>query len=251
MEFIRLTHENLFREHICCAISNNNDPQVCSKKQWLEKRLDEGLEFLKADARGKCFIEYIPAENAWAPVEAPGYMFIDCFWVSGQLKGHGYGRELLERCISDSREKGKKGLCVISSKKKMSFLSDPKFLEYSGFKTCDTAEPYFTLMYLPFEENAEPPRFGESVRVPEAGGDGFTLYYTSQCPFNAKYVPIIENAARENNIPFRSVHTDSGEKARNAPSAWTVSALFYNGKFITHEILSEKKFLSLAQKLKG
>lgn len=28
-----------------------------------------------------------------------------------------------------------------------------------------------------------------------------------------------------------------------------VSALFYKGGFVTHEILSEKKFLSLAEKL--
>ena len=88
MEFVRLTHENLEREHICCAISNNKDIQVLSKKAWLAERLDEGLVFLKGNVRGKCFIEYIPAEYAWAPVDAPEYMYIDCMWVSGQFKGH-------------------------------------------------------------------------------------------------------------------------------------------------------------------
>ena len=28
MELVKLTHENLDREHICCAISNNKDIQV-------------------------------------------------------------------------------------------------------------------------------------------------------------------------------------------------------------------------------
>lgn len=251
MDYIKLTKENLSTEHICCAISNNKDVQVASKKAWLSDRIDEGLVFLKADAKGKCFIEYIPAENAWVPVKAPGYMFIDCFWVSGQLSGKGYGSELLDMCIKDSREKGRKGLCVISSEKKMSFLSDPKFLAKKGFMKCDTAEPYFTLMYLPFEENLEPPKFGNSIKSPDVPTDGFALYYTSQCPFNAKYVPIIEAAAADNGIPFNSILIDSCEKAQNAPSAWTVSALFYNGKFITHEILSEKKFLSIAEKVKG
>ena len=74
MELIRLTHENIESEHICCAISNNKDVQVMSKKEWLSSRLDEGLVFLKEDVRGKCFIEYIPAEYAWAPVLADGYM---------------------------------------------------------------------------------------------------------------------------------------------------------------------------------
>lgn len=34
------------------------------KKAWLADRFDEGLVFLKSVERGKCFIEYIPAENA-------------------------------------------------------------------------------------------------------------------------------------------------------------------------------------------
>lgn len=249
MEYIRLTKENITDEHICCAISSNKDVQVASKKAWLSDRFDDGLVFIKADARGKCFIEYIPAEKAWAPIEANGYMFIDCFWVSGQLSGHGCGRELLEMCIADSREKGKKGLFVISSEKKKPFLSDPKFLSHMGFKVCDRAEPYYTLMYLPFDENAAVPKFKESAKHPKADDNGFVLYYTSQCPFNAKYVPIIEKAAADNNIPFKCVHINSAEKAQNAPAVWTVSALFYNGGFVTHEILSEKKFLSLAEKL--
>ena len=60
MEFIRVTKENLEKEHICCAISNNKDVQVSSKKCWLAERFDEGLVFLKSVERGKCFIEYIP-----------------------------------------------------------------------------------------------------------------------------------------------------------------------------------------------
>ena len=102
MELITLTQENLESEHICCAISNNKDCQVLSKKEWLKERLDEGLMFVKCNVRGKCFIEYIPAEAAWAPVEADGYMYIDCLWVSGQFKGHGYSNLLLEEmCIRD------------------------------------------------------------------------------------------------------------------------------------------------------
>ena len=45
MEYIRLTKENLEQEHICCAISNNKDIQVSSKKAWLAERFDDGLVF--------------------------------------------------------------------------------------------------------------------------------------------------------------------------------------------------------------
>ena len=114
MEYIQVTEENIEKEHICCAISNNNDVQVASKKAWLRDRLKEGLVFLKSTERGKCFIEYLPAEYAWNPIEAKGYMYIDCLWVSGSFKGHGYSNDLLQACIDDSRTKGKKGLCVLS-----------------------------------------------------------------------------------------------------------------------------------------
>ena len=83
MEYIRVTEENVDKEHICCAIANDKDVQVVSKKAWLKERFQEGLVFLKGDIRGKCFIEYIPAENAWVPIKADNYMHINCFWVSG------------------------------------------------------------------------------------------------------------------------------------------------------------------------
>ena len=49
MEYIRVTNENIEKEHICCAISNNNDIQVSSKKEWLKERFDDGLVFLKSE----------------------------------------------------------------------------------------------------------------------------------------------------------------------------------------------------------
>ena len=48
MQYIKLTSENIEKEHICCAISNNKDVQVTSKKAWLLERLKEGLVFLKS-----------------------------------------------------------------------------------------------------------------------------------------------------------------------------------------------------------
>lgn len=242
MELVKLTHDNIEKEHICCAIANNKDVQVMSKKNWLKERFNEGLVFLKCDVRGKCFIEYIPAEYAWVPVEAKDYMYINCLWVSGQFKGHGYSNLLLDECIRDSKEKGKKGLVILSSKKKMGFLSDFKYMKYKGFVTADTANPYFALMYLPFDESADKPCFKNTVHEHGNMPEGFTLYYTNQCPFTAKYVPLLENMAQTRGIEFHVVHIQTREEAQNAPSPFTTFSLFYNGEFVTHEIQSEKKF---------
>ena len=245
MEYIRVTKDNLEDEHICCAISNNKDIQVSSKKSWLAERFDEGLVFLKSVERGKCFIEYIPAENAWVPIEAPEYMYIDCLWVSGSLKGHGYSTDLLNACISDSREKGRQGLCILCAAKKKPFLADPKFLKYKGFIVGDEADNGIQLWYLPFSADAQMPKFKECAKHPHVDEKGYVLYYTNQCPFNAKYVPIMEQTARDNNIPFLAIHIESREDAQNAPAPVTNYALFYDGKYLTNEQMNDKKFLKL------
>jgi len=86
MNYIRITKDNIDREHICCAMSGK---QSIAKKEWLRQRFEEGLVFYRSEERGKCFIEYIPAENAWVPIMADGWLYINCLWVSGSMKGQG------------------------------------------------------------------------------------------------------------------------------------------------------------------
>lgn len=245
MEYIKVTKDNIEKEHICCAISNNKDIQVSSKKAWLFDRFDDGLVFLKSVERGKCFIEYIPAENAWNPIDAEGYMYIDCLWVSGAFKGHGYANDLLEACIKDSKEKGKNGLCILSAAKKKPYLADPKFLKYKGFTVCDETNNGIQLWYLSFFSDVEKPKFRKCAKHPHVNESGYVLYYTNQCPFIAKYVPLVEKAAKENDIPFKVIHITRKEQARNIPSPITTYALFYDGEYLTNEIMNEKKFLKL------
>ena len=245
MEYIMLTKDNLNNEHICCAISNNNDIQVASKKDWLADRFDDGLVFLKSSERGKCFIEYLPAENAWNPIIAENYMYIDCLWVSGSLKGHGYSNDLLGACIEDSKKKNRQGLCILSSAKKKPFLADPKYLKHKGFIVCDEASNGIQLWHLPFYPDSNPPKFKDCAKHPHIDEPGYFLYYTSQCPFNAKYVPIVEKTAKEYNVPFRSVYINNKNDAQNAPTPITTYALFYNGEYLTNEQMNDKKFIKL------
>ena len=157
MDYIRITKENIDKEHICCAMSGK---QCLAKKEWLKQRFDEGLVFCRSVERGKCFIEYIPAENAWLPMEAEGCLHINCLWVSGALKGHGYAKELLARCVNDARAQGRKGVCIQSAEgRKREFLADAKFLAHEGFSTADVSDCGITLMYLPLSPDAAPPKF--------------------------------------------------------------------------------------------
>ena len=248
MEYIRVTEENIEKEHICCAISNNNDIQVSSKKDWLRSQFENGLVFLKSVERGKCFIEYIPAEYCWNPINADGYMYIDCLWVSGSFKGHGYSSDLLQQCIDDSRQKGRKGLCILASARKKPFLADPKFLMHKGFSVCDEADNGIQLWYLPFNENEDKPKFKECARHPHIDEKGYVLYYTHQCPFNAKYVPVLEEIAKERNIDFRAIRLETMKEAQNAPTPITTYSLFKDGEYVTNEQMNDKRFLKMLEK---
>lgn len=244
MEYIKITKDNIDKEHICCAMSGK---QSTAKKEWLKGRLDEGLVFYRSVERGKCFIEYIPAENAWIPIEAPGFMYIDCLWVSGSMKGHGYSNDLMEWCIEDAKAKGMKGLCILSSAgRKREFLADPKFLAYKGFMQADSSDCGITLMYLPFDASFKSPRFKECARHPHVEEDGFVVYYTDQCPFTYYWVPRVAEVAKEHGIPFKAIHVTTKGEAQNVPAPVTTYALFKDGTFMTQCIQSDKKFLALA-----
>ena len=243
MDFIDLNSENIDKEHICCALCDKKgEYQVSSKKAWIKNELKNGLVFKKGDVRGKVFIEYIPAENAWCPITAENYMFINCFWVSGKYKGQGIGSKLLDECIKDSKKKGKEGLAILSSNKKKPYLSDKKYLINKGFLVADIANPYFELLYLPFKENIAIPKFKDIVKEGIIKETGFVLYYSHQCPFTSKYVSLIKDYANEKGINLHTIRFENKVQAQNSPIPFTTYSLYYNGKFITHEIISNNKF---------
>lgn len=243
MEIITLNEDNLEREHICCAISDKKgETCVADKKAWLQARFPEGLVFKKVNVRGKAFIEYIPAENAWCPIDAAGYMHINCFWVAGQFKGLGYGKALLEACVADAKQKGMRGVTVLSAAKKLSYLSDPGFLKMKGFLSADKAAPYFELLYLPFTEDAPIPRFKPCCKEGKTYEPGMVVYYTHQCPFANKYVALMGETARRNGVALTLKRIDTTTAAQSAPTPFTGFGFFHNGAFVTHEIMSEKKF---------
>jgi GNAT superfamily N-acetyltransferase len=241
-EIITLSKNNIKDEHICCAISDKKcRAGYEAKKEWLSGQFDQAMVFKKLDVRGKVFIEYIPAEYAWAPVVAPGCMMINCFWVSGQYKGKGNGKRLLQECIRDSE--GKNGIVAISSEKKQPFLSDPKFFKKQGFELVDTALPYFQLWFLPLKKNVPHPQFKERAKHGVCDHkDGIAVYFSNGCPFTEYYVKELEAIAVRKGFKILSVRIENMEQAQNHFVPFTIYSVFLHGKFVTQHILNEKYF---------
>lgn len=240
MKFVNVTPENIATEHLCCAISDQSAQSA--KKNWMEPCFADGYTFLKLDDRGKAFIEYVPAERAWCPIIAPGWLFLGCFWVSGSFAKKGVGGALLEKALQAAREQGRHGLVALSSDKKKAFLSDPKFYKKRGFTVADTAPPYYELLSLPLRDGAPPPRFTAQARRGAIADRGVVLYYTDHCPWNSKYIPLLTGIARSYGAPFDARRITTVEEAQALPNPFPTYAVFYDGEFVTNEMFSDKKF---------
>ena len=243
-EYINLSIDNIDNEHICCAIG---DPKhqlgVDKKKEWIKNKLNDGHVFRKLNARGKIFIEYEPIETAWVPISGKNYEYIYCLWVAGSFKGKGIGKELLEYCINDAKNKNKSGICTLVSTKKKPFIGDKKFFEHFGFKVIDTVNDY-ELMALQFDNN-ETPKFNDNARKMTINNNDFTIYYSNECPYVEYEIEELSNYAKENNININFIKIDTLEKAKNAPCIFNNWANFYKGKFISNTILNANSFEKL------
>lgn len=197
-EFINLTAENIGEEHLCCIIrSKKPHPGVEAKRSWLSGQLKEGHVFRKLNEKGCCFIEYAHLEKAWVPITGDNFYYIYCLWVDGKLKGKGYGRELMEYCIADAREKGKSGICMLGAKKQKNWLSNQAFAKKYGFETVDVTDNGY--IYDKIED--------------------------------------IRQYCESDNIPVSLILVDSLQKAKELPCVFNNWGAFYQGQFITVNLL--------------
>ncbi len=236
---ITIDSSNIDKEHICCAFSDKKCKEGYDlKKDLLKKEFENGYVFRRIDARAKVFIEYGPAEKGWAPVDAPNYLLINCFWVSGQYKGQGYAKELLRIAMDDAKLQGKQGLVTVVGTTKFHFMSDTKWLLKQGFETCEKLSSGFSLLVKKVNPNANNPKFKASVLSGECPDkNGLVVYYSNRCPFTEYHVrtSLMESASKRN-IPLKIIKLESVEQAQAAPTPATIFSLFHNGKFVTTDL---------------
>ncbi|WP_346882546.1 YoaP domain-containing protein [uncultured Algibacter sp.] len=241
MQILKLTEKNIQDEHICCAISDKKSVSGYeNKKEWLKKEFKNGYTFQKVDVRGKVFIEYVPIENSWLPLVGKNFMVINCFWVSGQFKGNGNGKKLLQQCFKDA--KGMNGIVAISSDKKRPFMTDSKFLKYQGFEIIDEAPPFFKLWGLKTNSKAEYPKIMKTAKSGTCPDKkGITAYYSNTCPFTEYYTnKLLREYAAKKKIPLTIKHISSKEDGHKMPIPWIINCVFYKGKLVSLEMKVER-----------
>ncbi len=241
--FLHVDASNLDREHICCALSGAKHAEgVEQKKAFLAQGCAQGLVFRKLDVQGKVFVEYAPAEAAWRPVVAPGYLVIHCLWVSGRYKGQGFGGDLLRHCLEQGREYA--GVVAVAGS--APYLTDTSFYTHHGFEVVDRTETGFDLVCHRSRAKAPKPRFGDVARagrVPQR--DGVHLEFCYQCPFVPDCVKQMSAAAEKRGLAVTVRRLETPEEAQRAASPFGTFGAFLHGAFLTHELMTSQKFDAL------
>ena len=98
VEIIEVNASNLGKYGFLCT-TNKKHAGYISKYAWLLKQFKVGLiiRILQVNGKTQGYIEAIPGEHAWRPIEAPGYLFIQCVYTKAKkLRNLGYATQLLK-----------------------------------------------------------------------------------------------------------------------------------------------------------
>jgi GNAT superfamily N-acetyltransferase len=238
VEIVSLNPDNIESEDIVCVRGEKNSEGINNKKEWLKKRFKEGLKFkiLKINGRSWGMIEYLPAENGWRPIEAPGYMLINCMWVIGRYKGKGYGSMLLDECIKDSKKMN--GIVLLTSN---CWTPKKGFFIKKGFEVCDSVpendkSPVFELLVKKFKKSPNPQFFKNAKSGEIKNSKGLKFFHTDQCPYVIQHMTNTMKLAEIYNVPIEKIKYTSKEQARKSFCAYNSYSVFFDGKFISHDL---------------
>nr|NQU91994.1 hypothetical protein [Bacteroidota bacterium] len=250
VRIVNVTPENVLEQSLIC-IKDLKNPGFPNKQKWFNQRFEEGmrLNILRDQSeRPIAFIEYIPTEFAWRPVDANNYMFIHCMYVYANKDKHtGYGSMLVDNCEEDATSRGMDGVCVMTSKG--SWIASKLLFEKNGFSEIDK-RGRFELMTKKFNESAPDPKLIVWT-AKQKNYQGWHLLYADQCPWHEKSVLAIKEVANEAGINLQIKKISSAHEAKNGPSGFGVFALLHDGKLLEDHYLSQTRFINILKKETG
>ena len=217
------------------------------KVEWLRRRFPEGLRFfLFRDGQGRplAFLEYVPGEHAWRPVDAKGWLFVHCLWVypRGQKVG-GLGSRLIQACLEEARQERASGVAAMVSDGP--WMAGRDIFLKNGFRQVGEAGR-FQLVVHRLRSGPEP-RFRD-ISGNLAKYRGLHLVYCPQCPMIPKSVNDLSEMAAEYGLELKVTVIKSPREAQNAPSYYGVFNLVWNGRLLSDHYVSKGRFRNLLRR---
>lgn len=250
IQFLEVSPDNVAEAGIYC-IRDKKSPGYAAKLQWFRQEMNRGLKiFIAADAAGKQlgFIECLPAAQAWRPIQAEAYLFIQCIALFAKdAREKQIGSRLLALAEKEARLMNLKGLCAMSSKGP--WMANKSLFEKNGFEIADT-RGRFELMFKAFKAKEKAPGFinwEEELKKYK----GWHLVYSDQCPWHHKSVTDLKEAAEKHGIKLQVKQLKTPAEAQKAPSGFGTYSLIKDGQLLEDHYLSKTRFENiLKQQLK-
>ena len=235
--------DNLTECGIGC-IMNSRHEGFQPKVDWLDRRFDEGLRFFlfrDESQRPLAFLEYVPGEYAWRPVEADGWLFVHCLWVyqRGRAVG-GLGPRLIEACVDEASKAGRTGVAAMVSEGP--WMAGRQVFLKCGFEAVAQADR-FEIVTRRLGEGPAPSFRDICDHV--ADYPGLHVVVGHQCPMLPKSVNDLSEVAAEAGLELHVTVLDTAKKAQRAPSYYGVFSLLWNGQLLADHYVSRARFRNI------
>jgi len=248
------TNANNIHNYGFCGYKDIKQEGYKRKVDWLKQRFSEGMKFKVLYSAGEGsvgFVEYIPGKYTWRAVEASGYMVIHCIVILyHKYRQKGYGLLLVEECLKDAKKENMHGVAVVT--RKGTWMAGKELFLKNGFELVDKAPPDFELLIKRFADAPSPRFTGDWRKRLSQYSSGLTIIRSDQCPYVEKSVKEISETSQKLGIKANIIELKNCNEAQNAPSAYGVFGIIYNGKLVTDHPISSRGFLNIMNKeLKG
>ena len=238
--------ENLSDCGIGCVTNpkhQGHEPKV----EWLRKRFKEGLRFLLyRDGKGKplAFLEYVPGEHAWRPVDAKGWLFVHCLWVypKGQAVG-GLGSRLIQACVKEAKKTKARGVAAMVSDGP--WMTGKEVLFKNGFEQIAEADRFQLVIHR--LKKGPAPRFRD-ISPKWKKHRGLHIVYSAQCPYLPKSADDVSAMAKDHGLKVKVTVLKNARDAQNAPSYYGVYGLLWNGRLLEDHYVSRGRFKNILKK---
>jgi hypothetical protein len=247
MQIIDLTPDTIAEYGVCGYKDVGKHIELANKIAWFRKYYPKGLRIktllsMQGDYQG--MIEYMPGEIAHRPVDAQGYLFIQCLFVGfkKEFKGKGHASSLINSCIAEAKERKMSGVAVVT--RKGPFMADSAIFLKNGFQVVDHAGPDFELLVYKFDPKSMNPGFKPNMlNGLQAYQEGLTVIRSAQCPYTEKNVrAIIESAQNKFSLAASLITLDDVEAVQSVPCAFGTFCIIHNGQVISHHPISNARF---------
>ena len=247
MKIIEVTPKNAIKESFFC-IKDTKRHGFKNKLSWFKQRHNEGMriKILKTDDDKMVgFIEYVPAKNAWRPIEADNYMFIHCIYIySKKQRGLGNGAMLIADAEKEAKALNLDGVCVMTSSG--GWMANKTLFEKNGFHQIETKDR-FELLAKTWNNNKPKPRLldwhSQQIKY-----KGWHLTYSDQCPWNEKSAEAILNVALDHEIDLNISKIRTIKDAKAAPSGFGTFNLLRDGRLLEDHYISHTRFRNILRK---